>query len=506
MYDAKVWCKDRADTATQVILGSYQGNTNVLNLGIKKQTEMSWDPSGFTETEGYKTNTGLAPGGSYVSGQLYIPGTWKNSTTAFQSVGLWATLGTGSATAYPIVNFYNGGPSGGQIRYWNYDHYDVADAPINYDGWNTLRVNYIPGPTVGTGAFAIVVNGVVVAHITGGDFIESPIDPATNSQYEIILNAHTNGVSAYDTYWSNILWSSMVHYNEEYTAASLLPTTIAAGDLLLGTYVDRRGLDWDQDKASWLHAVGGASNFLDGNGMSKVNLKIGGVQYGLDLLALGDPSTRAGITFGYSQGSSTVSLPGGGSAGSTNIGAQPSVGAYLTHSDSAFYADVLGQYRFLNYGVTGGSSTGSLKGGSTEVTAEAGYHMDGGGNIVVTPFAQLVYQHVALGNGMVGPSSVTFDDVNSLIGRARVLVQAKAGSASVFGSVGVSNDFMAPQLTTVSGTTYRTTTGGPRGEFTAGLEGMLAGGFSIFGSGEYDISFDGQSQTYSGRAGFRKDF
>ena len=114
---------------------------------------------------------------------------------------------------------------------------------------------------------------------------------------------------------------------------------------MLGTYVDRRGLDWDGKKAAWMHVVGGNASFDDGNG--KVSSNLGGAQFGLDLVQLGDPTTRVGVTAGYGYLSSAVTMPMGGSAGSSS-GQVPSVGGYITHANSSSSRNLLSQYRFLS--------------------------------------------------------------------------------------------------------------------------------------------------------------
>jgi hypothetical protein len=502
------WCTDRADTASEDT-GAYYGRTDVLHLGIADETNSPWDPAGFYETEGYKTQTGLTATQSYVSGDLYIPASWKGETSAFESVGLWATLGDGSsATSYPIVNFYNGEDGGGEIRYWDFDHYVVVNVAINYDGWNTFRVDYIPGPTTGTGTFDIVVNGKVVATMTGGDFANSPVDPTTNSQYEVILDSHTNGLSAYDVYWSDMIFSSLVNYNADYTVASLAPSAIRAGDELIGTYVDRRGLDWENQKAAWAHVVGASGTIDGGNGAIDDHLV--GAQLGMDVFKFGDDATRAGFTFGYSSQSTSVGFPGGGSAG-TAAGSSTAIGAYITHESPSFYADLLGQYRFINYDVTAGSASGTVGGGSVDVAAESGFHIPVANGLTITPFGQLVYEHLSLNNAsladsLIGSVDTSFGSSDALIARARVLAQFGTGGLNLFASAGASTDLLGGKEATSEGITYTSSLGGAQAEFTGGVEGKLAAGLSLFGSGEYDVSFSGDSQNYTGRVGLRNDF
>ena len=367
-----------------------------------------------------------------------------------------------------------------------------------------------PGATSATGKFDIYLNGTLIqslgcltpGSLTCDDFIPpgGSLDPATDSLYSIILNTRTNGNSAYDVYWSKIMASTREEY---YDAASLAPTAIIGGDVLLGTYVDRRGLDWDGQKAAWLHVVGGNASFNDGNG--RVSSNLGGAQFGLDLVQLGDPTTRVGVTAGYGYLSSVVTMPGGGSAGSST-GQAPSVGGYITHADGTFYADLLGQYRFLNFDVAAPTSTGKVSGGSIDVAAEAGANIALSDAFTLTPFGQLVYQHVMLNSTSLGGLATSFGNSDALIGRVRLLAQMKAAGITGFASAGVSGDLLGPKQTVVAGTTFTSTIGGPRAELTAGIESGMPGGFNIFGSGEFDMSFDGKSQTYLGRAGVRNEF
>jgi outer membrane autotransporter protein len=156
--------------------------------------------------------------------------------------------------------------------------------------------------------------------------------------------------------------------------------------------------------------------------------------------------------------------------------------------------------------VTAPTSSGKVSGGSIDATAEAGFHMPFGGGFSLTPMGQLVYEHVTLNNTSLGGMDVSFGDSDALIARARLLAQAKWGGANFFASAGASTDVLGAKQTTIAGTDFTSTTGGPQAEFTGGLEGQLSPGFSIFGSGEYDVSFDGQSQSYAGRAGLRTAF
>ena len=253
-----------------------------------------------------------------------------------------------------------------------------------------------------------------------------------------------------------------------------------------------------------MHAVGGNSSFDDGNG--QVDSNITGAQYGIDLVALGDPSTRAGLTFGYTNQSSSVTLPVGGSQG-TSSGQEPSIGAYITHADDAFYADLLGQYRFLNFDLKSPTSSGNVTGGSADFTAEAGAHLDFSNGVTITPLGQLVYEHVTLNSASIGSGiDASFGNSDALIARARLLAQAKMGNINLFTSAGVSDDVLGGTTTTVSGNTFTSTIGGPQAEFVGGVEGSFGAGLSMFGSGEFDISFDGKSKSYVGQAGFRQEF
>lgn len=532
-YGGFNWSTDRADPQTVEALPTYQGMDDVLHLQTFATTTVPSN-AGFYQTEGIGTLTGSPVGAGFVSGEIFIPSSWSSSNgTDYVNAGLWGVVGVPPTTAlsYPIINFYNGpaaDPAGnttvqsglpvddqGEIRVFDGDQWVVATGAnaisstgtIEYGAWNTFRINYNPGATPADGTFDIVLNGTVIATLgcptstdTCSDFTGGPIDPSTASIYSIILNSRTNGSSPYDVYWANIFASLREEY---YDAAAVAPIAIVGGEQLLGTYTDRRGLDWDSQKAAWGHMIVGQSNFDDTN--TTVDAKINGAQLGLDLFALGDPSTRAGVTFAYGSQSAGVALPASGSAG-TISGNSTSVGGYLTHADRAFYADLLGQYRFLNYDVTAPTSNGKVSGGSVDAAAEAGFHLPIGGGFSLTPMGQLVYEHVTLNDTSLGGMDVTFGDSDALIARARLLAQATWGGMNLFASAGASTDVLGAKQTTIAGTDFTSTTGGPQAEFTAGLEGKLAPGFSLFGSGEYDVSFDGKSQTYVGQAGFRSRF
>jgi hypothetical protein len=531
-YGGFTWTTDRADPAVFETLPTYQGRDDVLHIQTFPTTTVPGS-SGFYQTEGRATVTSNPIGSSFVSGDIYLPSSWATSNgTDYVNIALWGVIGVPPTTdqSYPVIGFYNGqasDPAGeptvqsgaptdnvGEIRVYDSGRWIIASGAnavtsagvIKYDDWNTFRLNYNAGSGPGDGSVDVVLNGTIIATLgcstpgfqTCNDF--TSIDPDTASLYSIILNSRTNGVSPYDVYWSNILASTREEY---YDAASIAPTVIAAGDTLLGTYVDRRGLDWDGQKAAWMHAVGGVSSFDDGNG--GVDSSVAGAQFGIDLVSLGDPSTRAGVTFGYASQSSSISLPSGIDGGDTS-NTSPTVGAYITHASGSFYADLLGQYRFLDFNVDAPTSTGKVKGGSIDVAAEAGTHLAISDVFSLTPFVQVTYQHVMLDDTAFGGMPVSFGQSDALIARARILAEARNGAFSLFASAGVSGDLLDDKESTVALTTMASSIGGPRAEFTAGIEGRGANGFSIYGSGEYDISFDGNSHAYLGRAGIRKEF
>jgi len=498
-YSGSTWSRDRADTEYYNI-GSYFGRSNVLNLGILANTTIP-NSGAFYQTEGYKAVTYAPIGATFVSGDLYIPSAWEAQAAAYASVGIWPTLGpspAGPATFYGILNFYNGDDGGGKFRYWDGATYVDLATPVQYDAWNTLRLNYIPGATGPESRLEIVINGTVVGTITGIALQDS--NPATDSQYEVILNSRTNGLSPYDVYWSNVTWSLNEQY---YNAASLAATALVGGDVMLGTYVDRRGLDWDGGKAAWFRGTFGDLSFDGGNGA--VASKLAGAQFGLDMVQFGGPETRAGLTVSVSAQGAAVAMPGGAFAGTTQI-ASTGVGAYLTHAEGAFYADLLGQYRFLDIDVTAPTSAGKVDGHAIDVAAEIGAHWDVSDNTRITPMGQLIYQHVALRDATLGGIDFAFGKSDALIGRARIMAETTVGDVTTFVSAGVSHDLFDGTETTASNSTWVTALGGTRAELAGGFEGKFGGGLSAFGAGEVTITVDGVSRSYVGRAGIRTEF
>jgi hypothetical protein len=185
-YGGYSWSTDRADTQNfDNNVDGFNGRDDVLRLGIFATTPPP-NNSGFYQTEGYKAVTGLPVGSALVSADLYIPADAATSTAAlYQSIGLWPVIGvpiTNPQQAFPIIQFYNGenpnpeqpstGDSGatpdfvGEIRAWAPNAGGWATltgtgadpsiatspaTPINYGGWNNLRVNYVSGDAVGEG-------------------------------------------------------------------------------------------------------------------------------------------------------------------------------------------------------------------------------------------------------------------------------------------------------------------------------------------------------------------
>jgi outer membrane autotransporter protein len=312
-----------------------------------------------------------------------------------------------------------------------------------------------------------------------------------------------NGMDVNLVQLAGALGLSLTVADESYALASIPALSLAAGDALYGSYVDRRGLDWDMGRSAWARGIAMSQTIDNGLGTSKGELY--GGQFGLDLFALGDPSTRFGLTFGYASQSADVYSPTGMMSGAVS-GTAPSFGAYVTHQENQLYADLSGQYRWLNYDLsTPMTPSMSVDGGQMVLSAEVGAKLQNGGAMLV-PSVQMTYLHDFLDPSTTGPFAATYSQNDALLARARLLAQVTTGATTFYGSVGIVGDLLGKKTTTVSGTPLQSDLGGAGAELAVGVDGKLAPNLNIFGSFQYGIAFDGNSDTKIGRAGLRLRF
>jgi hypothetical protein len=214
------WTTDRYQPNSFANVGSFQGRSDVLGIGISSAQGMG--NRGGQNTQFYNTQgmqhalTGGA--GTKISADLWVPSTWANPANGSVRTDIWGVMSDGtSVTAYPILGFSSyGGAS--RFRAWDAEvGWIDSAASVLYDEWNTLAIEH-------TGAsFIFSVNGdTVYADATIG---------ATTQFSAVIMQAYNfygdaslvDAVAVdYTAYWAN-------------SAAGVVPepSTYIAGALLL---------------------------------------------------------------------------------------------------------------------------------------------------------------------------------------------------------------------------------------------------------------------------------
>ncbi|WP_170984600.1 autotransporter outer membrane beta-barrel domain-containing protein [Rhodoligotrophos defluvii] len=299
---------------------------------------------------------------------------------------------------------------------------------------------------------------------------------------------------------------------EAFGFASLPVTAAMAGDKLLGRFVDRRGFDWANAPRAWARAVGGGFDIGRKEGIG-VDSSFAGGLVGLDVIAL--PAlghARVGIQAGYGY-ADAKSKPGPRiSSGLDHIGTTTNttaVGAYLTHADANYFADLTIQYRYLSMDATNGinPNKSSVDGHGIDLAGEVGYMYPLYDGVALVPTAQLVYQSLHLDKFKSEELTVKYGSEDVLIGRATVMALTAWDGVVAYGGFGVAGNLSGSLKSKIAaGETLKSKMGGARAEVVAGLQADLASGVSINVSGEYGVGFSSDVETYLGKAALQVSF
>jgi len=197
------WTTDRYQPDSFGNVGTYQGRSNVLGIGISSNQATANRPSAyagsFYNTQGMQyAVTGGA--GSILSADLYVASSWRDASNGNVRTDMWGVMTDGTAVSdYPIVGFTNyGGTS--TFRIWDQDiagGWVNLAAPVNYGAWNSLSIDF-------TGSsYVYAINGATV-------YTDSTIDGSTGVQ-AVIMEAYNFGDPSlaganpvnYTANWSN---------------------------------------------------------------------------------------------------------------------------------------------------------------------------------------------------------------------------------------------------------------------------------------------------------------
>ena len=238
------WGPDRLVPTSFANIGSFQGRSNVLQIGLNgAQGAYQWstmdgnpgsgsggpgDPtvtgSGFFALQG-RTYINIQPGAWTLSADLWIESSWSNPANGLRRAELWglSTNDLNNTGLLPAIGFTNEGNNVetgvGRFRWatgsWAEAFYNVpaATAPVNYGTWNSFKIEFVPAPT---NLFKYYVNGVLVASTSSS----VPVETCCGGDHGSVSNGfhsvrlmtynYTANNGGYNVHWSNVCTSANV--------------------------------------------------------------------------------------------------------------------------------------------------------------------------------------------------------------------------------------------------------------------------------------------------------
>jgi hypothetical protein len=197
------WTTDRYEAASFANVGTYQGRSDVLGIGIDSSTDAANRASGqqatFYNTQGRQH--ALAAGvGSVLSADLFIESAWRDGGDGYVRSDMWA-VGSDAGntiTDYGIIGFTNYGGVA-RLRVWDdIDWVDLATAVV-FDAWTAFEIELTPTSLI------YRVNGadVYTDSTIGADHFSGVImqaynfaDPALGSPATVAYTAHWSNTQA----------------------------------------------------------------------------------------------------------------------------------------------------------------------------------------------------------------------------------------------------------------------------------------------------------------------
>ncbi|QRI63768.1 autotransporter domain-containing protein [Shinella sp. PSBB067] len=209
--DPADWQVDRSPTSSFTLLNEYQNRFDVLKLSVGGEVPPS---SSFRGWEGYSQRTTMPAGNSFIGGDIFIQGDWQSgSEIDYIRTGMWGAAMPEDAVAggsyvdaksvFPIIQFTNQ-DGAGRLEIWDTTVGDgFIDLPdtaslINYGGWNALSMRLIEDENK--------IEYFFNNHLIYTWVAPSAEDGSLPEQFwAMYLKARNNGVTSFDTYWSNLL-------------------------------------------------------------------------------------------------------------------------------------------------------------------------------------------------------------------------------------------------------------------------------------------------------------
>jgi hypothetical protein len=197
------WTTDRYDPNSFSNVGTYQGRSDVLGIGISAAQDAANRPGGYSsafyDTQGRQHAISGGAGDS-ISSDLFIDSSWRDSSAGSVRTDMWGVMTDGSSVSgYPIIGFTNYGGSG-RYRVWDDAAVQWVDlnTSVGYGSWVSFEILF-------TGAaYDFLVNGNTVytdTSVNGSTGFSAVIMQAYNFGDPINLpNAVAND---YTAHWAN---------------------------------------------------------------------------------------------------------------------------------------------------------------------------------------------------------------------------------------------------------------------------------------------------------------
>ncbi|RDS82710.1 autotransporter domain-containing protein [Dyella psychrodurans] len=222
-------------------------------------------------------------------------------------------------------------------------------------------------------------------------------------------------------------------YRPEVALDSAIPSVaVQMGLTQLGTFDQRQGSQWLLNgngwlPAAWVRALGAHDNIQQSGGATpRFDGNLEGGQAGHDVFARdgeGDRQDHIGLFVGYTHANGAVNGSVGGfnnaRAGTLDSHAD-SVGAYWTHvTASHAYLDVVLMGTWFRTNVDSIQNfQNAARGRSASLSLETGVPVTLTSHLMLEPQAQLIAQHISTDGFQDPVSTVAFQTINAVTGRA----------------------------------------------------------------------------------------
>lgn len=153
------WTTDRYDSASFANVGTYQGRSDVLGIGISAADGFNARPGAFQSTF-YNTQGrqhAISGGaGDVLSASLYIPAEWRDGSDGNVRTDMWGVMSDGASVSdYTIIGFTNYGGAA-RLRVWDDAAWVDLAVTFMFDSWTDLAIDFTGG------AYEYRVNGALV--------------------------------------------------------------------------------------------------------------------------------------------------------------------------------------------------------------------------------------------------------------------------------------------------------------------------------------------------------